>query len=563
MVLKKLLPHFIMTGFFSLFINLLMFIGPIYMLQVYDRVLTSRNEATLVALTVIAIGLLLVYGLLEFVRSRLLVRIGVKFDLLLSKKIFKATFSLAAHGNKNASAQSLRDLSSIREFMTGAGILAFFDSPWVPLYVAATFLLHFWLGMVTLIGTILIFAGALINEISTSGALKKASNSSVQSANYMNDGLRNAETAYAMGMIENISKRWSHFHYKTLLSQAVASDRSGMIMANSKFIRMTLQVAILGVGAFLAVQGEISPGTMIAASIIMGRALQPVEMAVGQWKNFIGARNSYERVGSLMVHMPEDEQKMTLPKPSGALDFEQAVVMAPGTREPILRGINLSLPAGTIAGIIGPSASGKSTFAKAITGIWPLFSGNVRLDGNDITAWNMEDLGQYIGYLPQDVELFSGTIAENIARFGDTDSEAVIAAADVAGVTSLIQNLENGYNTVIGPSGVGLSGGQRQRIALARAFYKVPPIVILDEPNASLDSEGEQALANSIKQAKINNQTVLVITHRKGLLQSVDTVVVIGNGLIVAAGKMEDVVRAMSEKQGAKSIEQQFQKPSA
>lgn len=552
-----------MTGFFSLFINVLMFIGPIYMLQVYDRVLTSRNQATLVALTVIAIGLLLVYGLLEFTRSRLLVRIGVKFDLLLSKKLFKAIFTMAARGNGNANNQGLRDLNSIREFMTGAGILAFFDSPWVPLYVIATFMLHFWLGIVTLIGTILIFSLALINETTTRNTLKNASAATIQSSKYTNDGLRNAETVHAMGMIENISKRWSHFHHKTLLLQAIASDRAGAIMASSKFIRMGLQVAILGVGAFLAVQGEISPGTMIAASIVMGRALQPVEMAVGQWKNFLGARSAYERVGSLMMQMPENEKKMSLPKPKGALNFEQAIVMAPGTRNPILQGLTLSLPEGTIAGIIGPSGSGKSTLARAITGIWPLFSGNIRIDGDDITAWEMEDLGQYIGYLPQDVELFSGTVAENIARFGEIDSEAVIAAANMAGVSSLIQKLENGYNTLIGPSGVGLSGGQRQRIALARAFYKLPPIVILDEPNASLDNEGEQALANSIELAKKNNQTVLVITHRKGLLQCVDTVVVIGNGAVVAAGKMEDVVKSMSKGVSGKSNEQQLQKISA
>lgn len=545
-VMKKLRVQFLIVGVFSLFINLLMFVGPIYMLQVYDRVLTSRNEATLVALTVIAIGLLVVYALLEFTRSRLLVRIGIKFDLLLSGRLFKSIFALSANGQQKSSSQSMRDLSNIREFMTGAGILAFFDSPWVPLYVGVTFMLHFWLGVVTAIGTVLIFILALANEILTRKALQKASATTIQSSTYTDDGLRNAETVYAMGMIDGIASRWSNYHCKTMHLQAIASDRAGSVMAMSKFIRMALQIAILGVGASLALTGEISPGTMIAASIVMGRALQPVEIAVGQWKSFIAARNAYQRVGNVLARSATDFDKMALPKPKGALSFEKVVVFAPGTNVPILRGLTVSLPSGSITGIIGPSGSGKSTFARAATGIWPAANGNIRIDGNDISTWNMSELGPNIGYLPQDVELFSGTVAENIARFGDIDSAAVIDAAVMAGVDSLIKKLPDGYNTVIGPSGSGLSGGQRQRIALARAFYKLPPLIILDEPNANLDTEGEQALAMAIDRAKTNGQTLLVITHRKGLLKHVDNVVVLDNGNVATAGTMSDVIKTIS-----------------
>lgn len=529
---------------FSFFINLLMFVGPLYMLQVYDRVLTSRSEVTLIAITVIAVGLLVAYSLLEGVRSRILVRVGAAIDGLMASKVFQAAFRGHVLRPGQPYTQSLRDLDGLREFVTGAGIIAFCDAPWVPVFIAACFLLHPWLGFVALIGALIIFALALTNELATRSILAEASGASVAANNYVSSSIRNAETVHALGMSGAMLDRWTVAHQGLLGLQARASDRAGAIMGAFKGVRMALQVAILGVGAYLVILGELTPGAMIAASILMGRALAPVEAAVGQWKQFLGARTAWSRLDKMLKTVPVEPDRMALPPPSGKLELEGLAVVPPGGRTPTVRGVSLAIEAGEVVAIVGPSGAGKSSLARAMVGVWPVIQGTVRIDGADITHWNAEALGPHLGYLPQEVELFAGSIAENIARFGEVDPHKVIAAAKVAGAHDLIQRLPEGYDTPVGESGRSLSGGQRQRVALARALYGSPSIIILDEPNASLDTEGEKALTEAIQWAKAQGRTVIVISHRMALLSQVDKVAVIVDGVLKKYGPPDQVLGA-------------------
>lgn len=529
---------------FSFFINLLMFVGPLYMLQVYDRVLTSRSEVTLIAITVIAVGLLVAYSLLEGVRSRILVRVGAAIDGLMASKVFQAAFRGHVLRPGQPYTQALRDLDGLREFVTGAGIIAFCDAPWVPVFIAACFLLHPWLGFVALIGAVVIFALALANELATRAILAEASGDSVAANNYVSSSIRNAETVHALGMSGAMLDRWTVAHQGLLGLQARASDRAGAIMGAFKGVRMALQVAILGVGAYLVILGELTPGAMIAASILMGRALAPVESAVGQWKQFLGARTAWSRLDRMLKTVPAEPDRMALPPPSGKLELEGLAVVPPGGRTPTVRGVSLAIEAGEVIAIVGPSGAGKSSLARAMVGVWPVIQGTVRIDGADITHWNAEALGPHLGYLPQEVELFAGTIAENIARFGDVDPHKVISAAKVAGAHDLIQRLPEGYDTPVGESGRSLSGGQRQRVALARALYGSPSIIILDEPNASLDTEGEKALTEAIQWCKGQGRTVIVISHRMALLSQVDKVAVIVDGFLKKYGPPDQVLGA-------------------
>ena len=530
---------------FSFFINLLMFVGPLYMLQVYDRVLTSRSEVTLVVITILAIGLLIAYSLLEGVRSRILVRTGAAMDELMASKVFTTAFRGHVLRPGQPYTQSLRDLDSLREFVTGAGIIAFCDAPWVPVFIAACFLLHPWLGVVALIGALVIFALALTNELATRSILAEASGASVEANNYVSSSIRNAETVHALGMSGAMLGRWTDAHRGLLRLQARASDRAGAIMGAFKGVRMSLQVAILGVGAYLVILGELTPGAMIAASILMGRALAPVEAAVGQWKQFVGARTAWKRLDNILKTVPAEPDRMALPPPTGKLALESVAVVPPGSRTPSVRGVNLDIEPGEVIAIIGPSGAGKSSIARSMVGVWPVVQGTVRIDGADISHWNAEALGAHLGYLPQEVELFAGTIAENIARFGEIDPHKVIAAAKVAGAHDLIQRLPEGYDTPVGEAGRSLSGGQRQRIALARALYGTPAIIVLDEPNASLDTEGEKALTEAIQWAKEQGCTVIIISHRTALLNQVDKVAVIVDGQLKKYGPPGQVLGAV------------------
>nr|WP_246423110.1 type I secretion system permease/ATPase [Roseospira visakhapatnamensis] len=547
--LKKARGGFLATVAFSFFINLLLFVGPLYMLQVYDRVLTSRSTATLVILTIAALGALVVLALIEMVRSRILVRTGVLIDQELNGRVFKSVFQQTVRRPSSGYAQALRDLDTLREFLTGSGLIAFCDAPWAPLFIAVCFIMHPMLGLVALGGALAIFALAIINNIGTRALLKDAGAVSVHAGNYVSSSLRNAEVLEAMGMMENVQRRWAERHAAVLGLQAKASDRAATILAISKAFRMALQVAILGVGAYLAIHGEISPGMMIAASIVMGRALSPVEMAVGQWKGFVAARTAHERLTDLLANGELDKDTMALPRPEGRVSLQQVVVVPPGSTQPALRGISLDLVPGEVLGVIGPSAAGKSTLARTLMGVWWPHQGIVRLDGNDLRQWRAEDIGPHLGYLPQDVELFDGTVAENIARFGDVESDKVITAARKAGVHEMIQKLVEGYDTRIGVGGQALSGGQRQRIALARALYDDPVLVVMDEPNASLDNDGEAALMTAIKDMKAAGQTVVVITHKPSLLTVVDTVLVLKGGLIEMKGPRAEVLSKFARPQ--------------
>ncbi len=526
---------------FSFFLNLLVFVGPLYMLQVYDRVLASRNSLTLLFITAIAVFLLAAYAALEVIRSRLLVRTGILFDDLLSGQVLQRAFRGYVRMPGAAYSQAPRDVDALREFVTGASILAFCDAPWVPVFIAVCFMMHFWIGVVALVGAVIIFVLALLNEVATRKPLKEASAVSVSANQYVSSSLRNAETVQAMGMANAILRRYSDLHLTTLALQARASDRAGLIIGSFKAVRMVLQVAILGVGAYLVILGQLSPGLMIAASIIMGRALAPVEGAVSQWKQFVAARASYARIKQLLINVPAMSDRMSLPAPKGDVSVERLIAAPPGSQVATLKGINFNVRAGEVIAVIGASGAGKSSLARALVGVWQPSAGTVRLDGAELSHWVPEELGPYIGYLPQEVELFAGTIAENIARFGDVQATKVVEAAKIAGAHEMILKLPDGYSTRVGEGGRSLSGGQRQRVALARALYGDPRLIVLDEPNSSLDQEGEKALSEAIQQAKAAGRTVIVISHRMSLLSIVDRVLVLVDGT-VAAYDRPDVV---------------------
>ncbi len=509
--LAKSRGAFFMTGVFSFFINLLMLTAPLYMLQIYDRVLASRSEPTLIVLTVLAGGLLLVMGGLDLIRSRVLVRVGVKMDALLNARVFSAVFAQALRGGRGQRAQALRDLDSLRQFLTGPGPFAFFDAPWAPLYLLVVFLFHPILGFIALGGAIVLFTMALINELVTRRPLQAANAQAIAANGFAEASLRNAEVLGALGMLPAIRKRWTDQHCEGLALQAKASDRAATLTSWSKAIRIALQVAILGAGAALAIQQIITPGVMIAASILMGRALAPVEQAIGQWRHFVGARQAYRRLSELLRAIPEGAERLTLPKPEGRLSVEQLVAAPPGSKKPVLRGVSFKLEPGEALGVIGPSASGKSTLARNLVGVWAPQSGAVRLDGAEVQGWDAEQLGPYLGYLPQDVELFAGNVAENISRFSaEASPDAVVAAARAAGVHEMILQLDQGYDSEIGEQGSVLSGGQRQRVALARALYGEPALVVLDEPNASLDAAGDEAMTTTVAPRALSPRIALV-----------------------------------------------------
>ncbi|MEI4263469.1 type I secretion system permease/ATPase [Roseovarius sp. D0-M9] len=548
---------FIATIVFSFFTNLLMFVGPLYMLQIYDRVLSSRNEMTLVMISVIAIALLISYGLLEFTRSRLLVRAGMQFDEVLANPVFhRVVKQQTAMPGGNAQI-ALSDIDKVREFMTGQGILAFFDAPWVPLFLALCFAFHPWLGIVATIGAAIIFALAITNEFATRNVLQDASKAAQGANHFVSTTMQNAEVIRALGMEKQLTQRWLNQHDDMLVHQAKASDRAGSIMATSKFIRMSLQVAILGTGAYLAIQQLISPGIMIAASIVMGRALAPVEQAVGQWKQFVGARSSHKRLKQLFDNVADQEERTELPEPKGNLKVEQLFATVPGTRDTLLRGINFSIEAGEVLAIIGPSGSGKSSLVRHLVGAMSPASGAVRLDGTEMHHWDPDQLGRFIGYLPQDVKLFGGSVAENISRFEEepTDTD-IVEASTMSGAHEMVQTLANGYETNVGDGGMFLSGGQRQRVGLARAVYRSPSLVILDEPNSNLDSAGEKALMSCIQHLKAMGKTVVLVTHKTNLLALTDKTLMLMNGTVEKFGPTKDFFQTPQAADKAQGSEQ-------
>lgn len=545
---RKYRMAFAATLIFSMFTNLLMFVGPIYMLQIYDRVLSSRNSTTLIALTVIAVCLLMAYGLLEFTRSKLLVRAGLQFDEVLAHPTFHLVVKQQTAMPGSGAQIALNDIDKVREFLTGQGILSFFDAPWVPLFLGLCFAFHPWLGMVATLGALVIFALALANEFSTRGTLAEAGRAGNGASHFVSTTMLNAEVIRALGMEKPLSKRWETQHNEMLDHQATASGRGGVVVSASKFVRMSLQVAILAVGAYLAMMQEISPGIMIAASIVMGRALAPVEQAVQQWKQFVGARQSHARLKKLFGSIAPDEDRIEMPEPKGDLRVEQLFGTVPGGREPVLRNINFEIKAGEVLALIGPSGSGKSTLVRHIVGATAPASGAVRLDGTEIQHWDPEQLGKHLGYLPQDVKLFRGSVGENVSRFQeDATDEETVTAATLAGAHEMVQQLSDGYGTDVGDNGNYLSGGQRQRVGLARAVYREPCLIVLDEPNSNLDNHGEQALAKCIQTLKERGKTVIIVTHKTGLLALSDKVLMLVNGSVEKFGPTKEIFQPKAQ----------------
>lgn len=548
---------FISAAGFSMVINLLQLVPTIYMLQLYDRVVPTGNRSTLLMLTLIVIVLFLTMGALEWVRSQILVRVSSRLETLLNERLFQVAYKQSLYtGGQRASSQPLDDLTSLRQFMTGNGLFAFFDVPWMPVYIAVMFIFHPLYGWAAVGTSIILVIVAIIQEKSTGKLLGEANNLAMTGRGLVNKNLRNAEVIESMGMLRNIQLRWLEGTRQVLVLQARASSRAGLISGISKVIRLSSQSLILGLGAYLVIENEITPGLMIGGSILLGRALAPIDMMIGTWKGFITARGQYHRLNELLLQIPAETEKMTLPAPEGNFQIEAAVVIPPGAKTPVLKGITLGIAKGDVIGVIGPSGAGKSTFARALLGIWPTVNGKIRLDGADVFAWSRDELGPYIGYLPQDIELFEGTISENIARFGDIDSEKVIAAAKMADVHDLILRLPEGYDTLIGASGGNLSGGQRQRIGLARALYGDPVIVVLDEPNSNLDEQGEFALGNAIQRLKHKRATVIVITHRNNVLANVDKLLILNDGLVSIYGPKDEVMAHFQQQQMAASSAQ-------
>ena len=545
--LKACKSSFISVGFFSLFINALMLVPTFYMLQVYGRVVTSGSISTLVMLTIIMTVLMVTMGALELVRSRIMVRVSSKLDILLSRDLYRASFKRALDsGGMDSSAQALNDLTGLRQFMTGNGLFAFFDAPWLPIYIAVMFMFHPWYGWMAIVCAIILVIFAILNEKMTGSTLAAANKENIAASLYTNKNLRNAEVIESMGMLNTLIDRWAQRQKKVLTLQSIASDKGGLMSNISKTFRMLVQSLILGLGAYLAVNHEINGGLVIAGSVLLGRALAPLDLIIGSWKGFISARSQYARLNEILDKQKSEPERMSLPAPEGHVLVENLIVSAPGGKTPIIKGINFSVPAGQVVGIIGPSASGKSTLARALMGIWSPQHGVVRLDGADIANWDKNELGPHVGYLPQDIELFEGSISENIARFSNIDPDSVIRAARVAGVHEMILLLPEGYDTVIGSDGVNLSGGQRQRIGLARAIYGAPRLIILDEPNSNLDETGEQALAQAIMHMKASGSTIFVITHRTTILSQLDRLIVMSAGGISMYGPREQVMAELN-----------------
>lgn len=550
--LKACKGAFISVGIFSLFVNALMLVPTFYMLQVYGRVVTSGSVMTLVMLTIIMSILVITSGALEWVRSRIMVRVSTKLDVLLSRDVYKASFKRALEsGGMDASAQPMNDLTSLRQFLTGNGVFAFFDAPWLPIYIAVMFMFHPYYGWVAIASAIVLLILAYANEKVTGKALAEANKENIAATLNTTKNLRNAEVIESMGMLDTLISRWSLRQRKVLLLQSNASDKGGVVSGLSKTFRTWVQSLILGLGAYLAINHEISAGLVIAGSILLGRALAPIDLIIGSWKGFISARTQYNRLNEILDKLQAEPERMQLPAPLGNIQVDNLYLGAPGSKAPILKGIGFGVPAGAVVGIIGPSASGKSTLARALMGVWKPQHGSVRLDGADLNNWDKELLGPHIGYLPQDIELFEGSISENIARFSDIDAEKVVQAAQIAGVHEMILLLPEGYDTIIGGDGVNLSGGQRQRVGLARALYGTPKLILLDEPNSNLDEVGERALAHAIQQMKQAGSTVFVITHRTNILSQLDRLLVMQGGLISMYGPRDQVMEELNKQHQA------------
>ena len=531
------------TFIFSAVINILMMAGPLFMLQVYDRVLSSGSFPTLIALSAITAGLYGIIGMLELARSRIIGRVGAEIDQRLSDRIFEAALrkSLATQG---AAGPALRDLDSFRQFISGPAPITFFDTPWTPVYLLVIFLTHWMLGIAAIIGTVILLCLAWLSEQRGRVPMQQAGYAVGKSLEMAETGQRNAEAITAMGMLGAYRSRWQTLNGEGLGWQLLAADRLGGMSAVTKATRLLLQSLMLAIAAGLAITGAISPGSIIAATIIFGRALAPVEQVIGHWRGFIKARESYYKLEEVLTFAPPERNRTELPRPKGILDVQNVRVAAPGSRNVILHGISFRASPGQMLAIIGPSASGKSTLVRAIVGLWPTFGGAVMLDGARLDMWHPEDLGKHIGYLPQSVELFAGTVKQNISRFRENASDDdVIEAAKQAHAHDLILGLPDGYETELGSYATYLSGGQRQRIALARALFSTPPLVVLDEPNSNLDRLGDEALSAAIDGMRSRGQTVILVSHRVQAIGKADLLLLLEKGQQRAFGPRNEVMK--------------------
>jgi PrtD family type I secretion system ABC transporter len=534
---------FIGIGILSFLINILMLTGPLFMLQVYDRVMTSGSMPTLVALSLMTVLLYAMSGFFEFVRSRIVARAGVEIDQRLSDRIFRASLrrSLFTHG---ASITALRDLDTVRQFASGPAPMTFFDAPWTPIYLLVIFLVHWVLGVAALVGAGIIIVMTIVSERAAREPLGEANKAAVRSLEMADSAQRNVEALAAMGMVEPYRKRWQKLSGEALAWQIHAADRIGSAVSFSKSMRLLLQSLMLAVGAALAIEGDISAGSIIAGTIIFGRALAPVEQAVAQWKSFVKARDAFEKLSQLLKDEPAPPARTALPTPKGHIAVSQLRVAAPDTRKLILANLNFTIKPGEICAVIGPSASGKSTLARTMVGLWPTVSGSISIDGADLHQWDPDALGQHIGYLPQDVELFSGTVRDNICRFRDDATDAlVIEAARMAHAHDMILALPKGYDTQLGAFGTYLSAGQRQRIGLARALYGDPAFIVLDEPNANLDRAGDEALAAALTGMSARGQSVILISHRVQVMGNANTLLYVDRGVQRAFGPKDEVMK--------------------
>lgn len=535
---------FASTALFSCLVNILMLTGPLFMLQVYDRVLTSGSVPTLVALTGIVIALYAYYGFLEYLRARILVRIGRRVEEKLRDRVFDSMAEHALRRTQGIGGQPINDLATIRQFLSGQGPFAFLDMPWVPIYLLVIFLMHWVLGVAAVIAAIVIFILAIWSEKATRGPLAEANSAIVKSSIMTDESRRNSEALHSLGMRGAIRKKWSDMQQLALDHQTVANDVGGSLSAASRVLRLMVQSGILALGAYLALQHEISAGAMIAASIIMGRALAPVEQAVASWQQFLGFRKAIERLGNILASVPAVANRMKLPAPTGKLEVENLIVQMPGTEKPVLHGITFTVEPGKGIGVIGPTGAGKSTLARALVGVMPITRGTVRLDGATHDQREIDEAGKLIGYLPQDIQLFDGTAAQNIARFDvNADPAKIVHAAQLANVHDLIMRLPQGYDTPLGENGARLSAGQRQRVALARCLFGDPVLFVLDEPNSNLDAEGEAALDRAIRVSMERGASVVVIAHRPSALASIQQILVLSEGRTVALGPRDDILK--------------------
>lgn len=532
------------VGVFSAVINVLALTGSVYMLQIYDRVLPSQSIPTLIGFTIGMLGLYAVYGLLDFVRLRLLVRIGSRLHRDLQQKAFSASLSLPLTAGQDANrVQPLRDLDQLRGFLSGLGPTVVFDAPWIPFYMVVIYLLHPSLGVLATVGAAAVVLLTVVAEVVARKPAARASETLVAQRLLADSGRRNAEVVQAMGLSAQLGRRWTEISHLYLKNQEQLSDVVGAASSLSKTLRMALQSSVLGLGAYLVIGGEASPGVIIASSILLGRSLAPVDVAIANWRGFLATRRSYTDLAAALDAFGSQKDPMELPRPQTQLAVEELTVAPPSLQRPTLVNVSFRLSKGAGLAIVGPSGSGKTTLVRALVGAWKPLRGTVRLDGASLDQWNSELLGTHIGYLPQDVELFDGTIADNISRFGGkSDAKGVLAAAKAAGVDKMIMRLPEGFQTRIGEGGAALSAGQRQLVGLARALYGDPFLVVLDEPNSNLDADGDVALAGAILAVRERGGIAIVVAHRPSALVNIDQVLVLSNGMLHSFGSREDVL---------------------